>query len=92
MAAAPSSPSPIASEDIVAKKFDACLADVVVKTGVGFSVGVLLSVVLFKRRTWPVALSTGFGLGQAYQNCDRSFNPYSVPGTKVLESKSVKQL
>lgn len=34
-------------------------------------------------RTWPVALSTGFGLGAAYADCDRSFNPARVPGTRL---------
>ncbi|CED84144.1 Uncharacterized conserved protein [Phaffia rhodozyma] len=84
--------APIPSEDIVAKKFDACVADLIVKTGVGFSVGVALSVIVFKRRTWPVALATGFGIGQAYQNCDRSFNPYNVPGSKVLAAENVKRI
>lgn len=97
------------------------MADLVVKTGVGLSVGVALSVILFKRRTWPVALATGFGMGQACwssphntcesgsaaavlltlvhlvrprftdQNCDRSFNPYNVPGTRALGAADVKR-
>ena len=35
-------------------------------------------------RTWPVALSTGFGAGVAYADCDRSFNPARIPGTRIL--------
>lgn len=34
-------------------------------------------------RTWPIALSTGFGIGAAYADCDRSFNPARVPGTRL---------
>ncbi|KAG1769792.1 hypothetical protein EDD22DRAFT_136418 [Suillus occidentalis] len=57
------------SENIVSQKYDRCLADFLVKAGVGFSVGVVASVILFRRRTWPIALSTGFGMGAAYADC-----------------------
>ncbi|KAJ6490608.1 protein-tyrosine phosphatase-like protein [Mycena vitilis] len=60
------------------------VADFLVKAGVGFSAGVVLSVVLFKRRTWPISLSTGFGAGIAYADCDRSFNPARIPGTRII--------
>ncbi|KAH0831221.1 hypothetical protein J3R83DRAFT_13800 [Lanmaoa asiatica] len=52
--------------------------------GVGFGVGVVASVILFRRRTWPIALSSGFGMGAAYADCDRSFNPARVPGTRII--------
>ncbi|KAF9011771.1 hypothetical protein BDQ17DRAFT_1344801, partial [Cyathus striatus] len=44
---------PTSSEDILGQKYDRCLADFLVKSGVGFSVGVIASVILFRRRTWP---------------------------------------
>ncbi|KAG1740401.1 uncharacterized protein EDB91DRAFT_1248285 [Suillus paluster] len=72
------------SENIVSQKYDRCLADFLVKAGVGFSVGVVGSVILFRRRTWPIALSTGFGMGAAYADCDRSFNPARVSGTRII--------
>ncbi|KAH7928877.1 DUF543-domain-containing protein [Leucogyrophana mollusca] len=75
---------PTSSENIVSQKYDRCLADLLVKAGVGFGVGVVASVILFRRRTWPVALSTGFGMGAAYADCDRSFNPARVPGTRIV--------
>ncbi|KAK0194276.1 hypothetical protein F5146DRAFT_1035023 [Armillaria mellea] len=78
---------PVSSEDILGQKYDRCLADLLVKAGVGFSVGVVASVILFRRRTWPIALSTGFGAGAAYADCDRSFNPARIPGTRVITSK-----
>ncbi|KAL5497826.1 MIC10 [Sanghuangporus vaninii] len=71
------------SENIIAQKYDRCLADLIVKAGVGLGVGVVASVIFFRRRTWPIALSTGFGLGTAYADCDRSFNPARVPGTRL---------
>ncbi|KAH8102081.1 hypothetical protein BXZ70DRAFT_930169 [Cristinia sonorae] len=87
MSAAPA-PKPTSSENIVSQKYDRCLADLVVKTGVGFGVGVVASVILFRRRGWPVALSTGFGAGAAYADCDRSFNPARIPGTRIVPAES----
>ncbi|KAF9224880.1 DUF543-domain-containing protein [Gyrodon lividus] len=75
---------PTSSENIVSQKYDRCFADLLVKAGVGFGVGVVASVILFRRRTWPIALSTGFGIGAAYADCDRSFNPARVPGTRII--------
>ncbi|KAI6165305.1 hypothetical protein EDD17DRAFT_1775068 [Pisolithus thermaeus] len=72
---------PTSSENIVNQK---AVADLLVKAGVGFGVGVVASVILFRRRTWPVALSTGFGMGAAYADCDRLFNPARIPGTRII--------
>ncbi|OBZ76450.1 MICOS complex subunit mic10 [Grifola frondosa] len=114
-----STSNPTSSENIVSQKYDRCLADLLVKSGVGFSAGVIASVILFRRecpslflntthtllyprhlhlsdvsttdtrtygagRAWPVALGTGFGMGAAYADCDRSFNPARIPGTRVI--------
>ncbi|KAF8509660.1 hypothetical protein BU17DRAFT_56001, partial [Hysterangium stoloniferum] len=59
--------------------------------GVGFGVGVVASVILFRRRTWPIFLSSGFGLGAAYADCDRSFNPARIQGTRILPREAVKE-
>ncbi|KAF5325176.1 hypothetical protein D9619_009901 [Psilocybe cf. subviscida] len=75
---------PPASEDVLGQKYDRCLADLLVKGGIGFGAGVVASVILFRRRTWPIALSTGFGAGAAYADCDRSFNPARIPGTRIV--------
>ncbi|OCH90181.1 DUF543-domain-containing protein [Obba rivulosa] len=79
-----STAKPTSSENIVAQKYDRCLADLIVKSGVGFSVGVIASVILFRRRGWPIALGTGFGAGMAYADCDRLFNPARIPGMRVI--------
>lgn len=39
-------------------------------------------------RAFPVWLGTGFGLGSAYTDCERSFNPVAVPGVRVVPSSS----
>lgn len=63
---------------------DLCLSNAIVKTGIGFSAGVVLSVLFLRRRSWPLWLGTGFGLGASYTDCERSFNPVSVPGVRIL--------
>jgi len=83
---------PTSSEDILGQKYDRCLADLLVKSGVGFSVGVVASVIFFRRRTWPIALSTGFGAGAAYADCDRTFNSARIPGTRVLPESELAAL
>ncbi|KAE9402715.1 DUF543-domain-containing protein [Gymnopus androsaceus JB14] len=89
-----SSTKPVSSEDILGQKYDRCLADFVVKAGVGFSAGVVASVILFRtlvtnsRRTWPIALSTGFGAGAAYADCDRTFRPTRIPGTRIIPAET----
>ncbi|KAF9505911.1 hypothetical protein BS47DRAFT_1334089 [Hydnum rufescens UP504] len=78
------------SENTVAQKYDRCLADLVVRTGIGFGIGVMASVIFLRRRGWPVALSTGFGAGMSYADCDRSFNPARIPGTRVIPSPTAE--
>ncbi|KNZ74825.1 UPF0327 protein [Termitomyces sp. J132] len=80
-----STPSkPASSEDILGQKLTPFIFRLTLHSGVGFSVGVVASVILFRRRTWPIALSTGFGAGAAYADCDRSFNSARVPGTRIV--------
>ncbi|KAI9146173.1 hypothetical protein BKA69DRAFT_1043355 [Paraphysoderma sedebokerense] len=43
--------------------------------GVGVSAGIALSVILFRKRTWPIAFSTGIGTGMAYEQCQSMFDP-----------------
>lgn len=55
-------------------KQNKCIADLLVLTGVGFSVGVLASFLVFRRSKLPVALTTGFGLGMGYADCVRAWD------------------
>ncbi|KAK4046970.1 Mitochondrial inner membrane organizing system component [Microbotryomycetes sp. JL221] len=85
--AAPSQASAAArSEDILSAKTDLCISNAIVKAGVGFGAGVVASAILFRRRPWPVLLGLGFGFGQGYSDCERVFNPASVPGFKIQDS------
>ncbi|KIJ98673.1 hypothetical protein K443DRAFT_103613 [Laccaria amethystina LaAM-08-1] len=85
-----SASKPASSEDILGQKVCSLFFNFIVPWGVGLGVGVVASVIFFRRRTWPVALSTGFGAGAAYADCDRSFNPARIPGTRIISPEEVK--
>ena len=42
----------------------------IIRSSLGLSFGVIFSVLLFKRRAWPVWLGTGFGAGRAWEEAD----------------------
>ncbi|KAG0242043.1 hypothetical protein B0O80DRAFT_388611 [Mortierella sp. GBAus27b] len=77
----------IPSEEILSRKWDECISNVIVKSGIGLSVGIVASALLFKKRSWPISVATGFGLGHALSQCERNFNPTLVPLSKVHEKK-----
>lgn len=61
------------TKSILNDKWDVVLSNVLVKTGLGFGIGVLTSIVLFKRRAFPVWLGVGFGVGRGYAEGDAIF-------------------
>ncbi|KAI1890775.1 hypothetical protein AGOR_G00157090 [Albula goreensis] len=74
------------SEGELGRKWDRCLANSVVKLGVGLAIGAVLSATIFKRRIWPVAFGSGVGLGNAYANCQHDFrSPLLLHGHMVKE-------
>jgi len=74
------------SEQIINEKWDRCVSNFLIKTGVGLSVGIVASALIFKKKSWPIALSTGFGIGVAYADCQRTFKPTAIPGVRVIKS------
>ncbi|VDD82175.1 unnamed protein product [Mesocestoides corti] len=61
------------SEDILGRKVDRCISDILIKTGTGVSVGIIVSVLFARRRPWPLIFGTGFGLGMGISNCNSEF-------------------
>ncbi|GMM48949.1 Mic10 protein [Pichia kluyveri] len=66
------------SSSIVSSAWDTAISNAIVKTGLGFGTGVLVSVLLFKRRSFPVWLGVGFGLGRGYSEADSVFRDVGV--------------
>ncbi|XP_058592194.1 MICOS complex subunit MIC10-like [Neofelis nebulosa] len=71
------------------RKWDQCMADAVVKIGVGFGLRLVFSLTFFKRRMWPLVFGSGMGLGMAYSNnCQHDFQvPYLLHGKYVKEQE-----
>ena len=84
------------SELELGAKIDRCLQDSLIKVGSGVGLGIVFSVVLFRRRPWPVIFGSGIGLGMAYANCQHDMQtPFlPVPGStvKVTDSKLVEAI
>ncbi|XP_029292531.1 MICOS complex subunit MIC10 [Cottoperca gobio] len=64
------------SEKELGKKLDRCLADGAIKLGTGLGLGIVISVLFFKRHTWPILFGTGTGLGMAYSNCQNDLRSF----------------
>ncbi|CAO3647978.1 unnamed protein product [Cunninghamella echinulata] len=79
----------ISSEELLSNKVivTIIISNFVVKTGLGLSVGIVASALLFKKRTWPIAIASGWGFGVAYANAQRIFHPYHVPGVEFKKEK-----
>ncbi|CCK69138.1 Mic10p KNAG_0C00250 [Huiozyma naganishii CBS 8797] len=64
-------------------KWDVVLSNMLVKVGMGFGVGVVTSVLLFRRRAFPVWLGIGFGVGRGYSEGDAIFR--STSGIRTVK-------
>jgi inner membrane organizing system protein 1 len=64
------------SQEILARKFDKTLSSFVINTGFGLAAGAFFSLILFKRKAWPIALGTGFGLGTTFEESKSTFDLY----------------
>ncbi|NP_001188095.1 MICOS complex subunit MIC10 [Ictalurus punctatus] len=74
------------SEKELGQKWDRCLADCAIKVGAGLGLGIVFSVVFFKRRTMPITFGTGAGLGMAYSNCQNDLRtPYLLYSNATKE-------
>ncbi|KAF2721903.1 DUF543-domain-containing protein [Polychaeton citri CBS 116435] len=84
-----SRPSRPMSEALLNEKWDHCLSTLLIRSTLGAGFGVIFSVLLFKRRSWPVWTGLGFGAGRAWEECDASFKRASFAsrdGFRTLRS------
>lgn len=60
------------AEDVLtsSSQWDRALSSGLIRTGLGASFGIIFSVLLFKRRAWPVLFGAGFGAGRAWEEAD----------------------
>nr|XP_033808546.1 MICOS complex subunit Mic10-like [Geotrypetes seraphini] len=62
-----------------------CMADTVVQLGAVLGLGIVFSVLFFKRRMWPITFGCGLGLGMAICNCKNDLRAHYI-----LHGKFVK--
>ncbi|CAG9765311.1 unnamed protein product [Ceutorhynchus assimilis] len=82
--------SPIYIEEELGRKWDRCLSDSVIKLGSGVILGAVFSLLFFKRRSWPLLMGGGFGIGMAYANCEQDLNATvrsCLPSPSAAEEK-----
>ncbi|XP_075236917.1 MICOS complex subunit MIC10-like [Lycorma delicatula] len=80
---------PTFAEDELGKRWDRCIYDGILKIGGGLSIGVVGSLLFFKRRSWPLVFGSAFGLGLAYGNCQREIKgALTLPPSTVTHKSS----
>lgn len=73
-------------------QWDRALSSLVIRSGLGFSFGVIFSVLLFKRRAWPVYFGSGFGAGRAWEEADgRLASLYSMTDILTRSKRTSKE-
>lgn len=77
------------SEEEVGEKYDRCITDTITKTGIGMGIGVVASLILFGRKTWPITFGTGMGIGMAVANCQNEFRSTYPMQTLLTVNKSL---
>jgi MICOS complex subunit MIC10 len=62
------------SNEIIKHKYDKTLASILTTSTISLGVGLTCSLLLFKKKIWPVALTTGFGFGLEYERARATFD------------------
>lgn len=84
--------SPQRSEDVIGAKWDKCISNTLLKFGGGLAVGAVASLLLFKRRSWPIVFGAGAGFGMGYNNCQHLLDePYLVKPEKITIVKKIAE-
>ncbi|KAI2808508.1 hypothetical protein RDWZM_005778 [Blomia tropicalis] len=69
----------VKSENSCCQKYDKFVANAITSTGVGLGVGTVLSLIIFKRRMFPIHYGIGIGLGYALKDLELDLNRANAP-------------
>jgi len=64
-------------EDAYADVVDNCFVDIAVRTGTGFVLGGLTTLLFLKGRRWPLTLGSGLGFGSSLSACQNTLQNVS---------------
>ncbi|KAI3654410.1 hypothetical protein MP228_001129 [Amoeboaphelidium protococcarum] len=64
----------LVNKNQVQRAYDIFIAKSIVNGGIGLGVGLVSSVLLFRRRFFPIPLALGFSLGMAYEELRRNLS------------------
>ncbi|XP_054159809.1 MICOS complex subunit Mic10-like [Oppia nitens] len=67
----------IKSEDQLGRCWDKFAANSALKMGTGLAVGTVFSVLIFRRRVWPMVFGLGTGFGFAVNQLQTDLNQWS---------------
>uniref|UniRef100_A0A914NQR4 MICOS complex subunit MIC10 n=1 Tax=Meloidogyne incognita TaxID=6306 RepID=A0A914NQR4_MELIC len=74
------------SEDVFGHKLDYCMADSVIKIASGAALGTIVSLVFSRaKKTWPIWLGTGIGIGMGWSNCKHEMQNRSWKCTTIKD-------
>lgn len=63
-----------ASQEQAGKKMDKLITGSLTQVGVSLAWGLVASLVFFKRKSWPVLVGGGFGVGAAFADISNEVN------------------
>lgn len=65
------------SDDAMCQKYERFLSQAIMTTGIGMLGGAITSLILFKRRSWPIHWGIGIGFGYALKDLEINLNDHS---------------
>ncbi|KAH7643027.1 MICOS complex subunit MIC10 [Dermatophagoides farinae] len=64
----------VKSDMAICQKYDRFIANAIMNTGIGIAAGSLASLILFKRRVWPIHYGIGIAFGYSLKDFEICLN------------------